>query len=359
MRFKEDIDIVRKRMDAFWANELMDRALVSMEVPKQKGINNSLFDQKKYGNDKNYLEKFWFDPQTIHDANIRRMENTYYAGDAIPAIFLNFGTSGHCHFFGSVPTLSSETLWFDPVWESLEDCDNSFRPDIMRKHVKIASDLADLSKGDYFVGMPDSCGTLDAIGHLYGSDNVLMDMISDPDELKHAIKIVNKGWKESTELFYNALKEVNNGSCHSWMHLLAPGKMAQMQCDMSVMFSRDMFQEFVYDELKEQIDFLDYPIYHFDGIEQERHLDILLSFEKLKVIQWTHVAGQPKASTYLSTLKRIQDAGKRLIIGVMADEIPIILENMSAKGMSFKVRGIKNPEEADSVVKLVETYSKE
>ncbi len=37
----------------------------------------------------------------------------------------------------------------------------------------------------------------------------------------------------------------------------------------------------------------------FDGVEQARHLDMLLSLDKLKGIQWTAVAGQPSAAHHL------------------------------------------------------------
>ena len=67
-----------------------------------------------------------------------------------------------------------------------------------------------------------------------------------------------------------------------------------MQCDMSVMFSKEMYREFIVDELEQQMEWLEYPVYHFDGVEQEQHLDYILGLKKLKAIQWTHVAGQPR-----------------------------------------------------------------
>ena len=43
MRFKEDIDIVRKRLYAFWDREMIDRVLISVTAPKEKGKNISMF----------------------------------------------------------------------------------------------------------------------------------------------------------------------------------------------------------------------------------------------------------------------------------------------------------------------------
>lgn len=36
MIFKEDIDIVRKRLYAFWDREMIDRALISVIAPKEQ-----------------------------------------------------------------------------------------------------------------------------------------------------------------------------------------------------------------------------------------------------------------------------------------------------------------------------------
>lgn len=63
-----------------------------------------------------------------------------------------------------------------------------------------------------------------------------------------------------------------------------------------------------------QCEFLEYPLYHFDGQEQLRHLDMLLGLKKLRAIQWTPVAAQPPTVAFLPQLKKIQAAGKSLLL---------------------------------------------
>lgn len=55
-----------------------------------------------------------------------------------------------------------------------------------------------------------------------------------------------------------------------------------IRCDLSAMISPAMYEEFIMEELKKTTDWLDYSIYHMDGIEQVRFLDMLLSLPKLK-----------------------------------------------------------------------------
>ena len=359
MIFKEDIDIVRKRLYAFWDREMIDRALISVIAPKERGKNISMFQNSRDLSDKpEELRKYWEDPETIYKNNMERLENTFLGGETLPVIFQNYGTSGHCNYYGAVPEYGNDTIWFNPVWEDLSEAAERYTEESLKKHLEITAYLTEHGKDKYFVGMPDSCGTLDALGHLYGTENVLMDMISDPEEVKEAVHIVNQGWRKTNELFYQMTKDLNGGGAHAWMHLLAPGRLGQMQCDMSVMFSKELYGEIVVPELKEQMEWLEYPVYHFDGVEQEKHLDHLLMFEKLKAFQWTHVAGQPSASHFLPILKRIQEAGKGLIIMAPASDVPILLENLSGKGLYIHTE-TEDMETAKEIVKYVERNSKE
>ncbi|ONI46403.1 trimethylamine corrinoid protein 2 [Candidatus Epulonipiscioides gigas] len=352
MKYKEDIDIVRKRLDAFWEREIIDRALIAVKAPKTNKTPNKIIQSSD-------LRKYWLDPDEIYKRNLDTIQNTFYGGDALPAIFLNFGTSGHCNYFGAKPRFENKnTIWFDPIWDDLSECEGSYETSVLDEHIAITKELLKRANGEFFIGLPDSCGTVDALGHLYGSENVLMDMMSDPEAVKRAIEVVNEGWMKSNQAFYDAFKEANQDIVHSWMHLIAPSKMGQMQCDMSVMFSKEMYEDFVKDELQTQIDWFDYPVYHFDGIEQERHLDILLSFDKLKAIQWTNVAGQPPATHFMPILQRIQAAGKGLIVFVKEEEIPFALDNLSAKGLLLLSR-TNDEESAKNLVKYVEKHSKE
>jgi hypothetical protein len=359
MKYKEDIDIVRKRLYAFWDREIIDRACISVVAPKRPGDPISMFENPEKLQDKpEELRKYWEDPETIYKNNIARLERTFLGGETLPVVFQNYGTSGHCNYFGAVPTYGNDTIWFDHVWKDLSEARTAYTEVRLKKHLEIARYLTENAKDNFYVAMPDHTGTIDSIGHLYGTENMLIAMLEEPELVKEAISIVNEGWIKVNDLFYNISREHNQGGVHAWMHLLAPGRLQHMQCDMSVMFSSDIYGEFVVDELKKQMEWLDYPVYHFDGIEQEKHLIHLLKLEKLKAIQWTYVAGQPSASHYLHILKRIQEAGKSLIIMAPPTDVPILLEHLSARGLYIHTE-TKTKEEAEYLITYTEKHSKE
>lgn len=359
MKYKEDIELVNKRLMAFWDREVIDRACICVIAPKEEGDHISMFhNPKDLSGDQEALRRYWEDPETIYRNNIERLEGTWLGGEALPIVFQNYGTSGHCNYFGAKPSYGNDTIWFDPVWEDLEEAEHAYTEELLVKHLEIAQYMTDRAKDQYFVGMPDSTGSIDALGHLYGTENVLMDMLSEQELVKRAVELINEGWIKTNEMFYQISREQNQGGAHAWMHLLAPGRLTHMQCDMSVMFSDKTYSEFAIDELKKQMKWLEYPVYHFDGIEQEKHLIHILALEKLKAIQWTHVAGQPCASHYMPVLRRIQKAGKGLIVMTDPEDVPLLLDGLSAKGLYIHTE-TKTKEEAQALVKYVEKHSKE
>ena len=347
MRYKEDWDKSKKRFEAFWQGEILDRCLVSVKA----------FDQVKLstvrlvpGSDEERVS-YWTDAERIIQRNRYRMENTYYAGDSFPAIFVDLGAAGHAGFFKGAKHYFGDSVWFFPSisdTDELEFDENSF---LFQKTLELAKAFAEDSKGDYMVSMPDSTGNADALSHLMGPDELLPQMIEEPEKIEAALEKVQYAYERVMKDVYAIVKDVNKGgSVVDWLSTWAPGFHAQMQSDMSVMISNNMFKRFVKPELEAQCEFLDYPLYHFDGIEQIRHLDDLLSIEKLRAIQWTQVAGQLPATNYLHELKRIQAAGKNLILSVSPDQIEPLMENLSSKGLLL-ITNVNTKDEADAIVK--------
>jgi hypothetical protein len=129
-----------------------------------------------------------------------------------------------------------------------------------------------------------------------------------------------------------------------------------MQSDMSVMISPSMFEEFIMPELQAQSRWMDRSTYHFDGIDQLKHLDLLLSLERLDMIQWTNVAGQPSPLKFIDVFRRIQAAGKCLLLSLDPKDIQFVMEQLSSKGL-YLLTSASSQEEAESIISMVETLT--
>ena len=362
MYYKEDWEMAKKRLTALWDREILDRCCISVAAPRDEKTNVHIFAQGECNpDDPADVEDYWMNPERIWKRNIKRLEQTYFGGESLPLVMPNFGTSGHCVYYGAHYTLKPETIWFDPVVEDLEthawryDRENSF----YRRQREIVKFLAEKGKGNYLLSMPDNCGTIDAIGHLHGSTATLLDMYDEPEALTAAISAINNGWTDAAETFYQLMKDCNEGGgCVGWMDTWAPGRHAQMQCDMSVMFSPDCYEEFTVPELKKQMEWIEYPVYHFDGREQINHLDHLLGLENLKMIQWTNVEGQETPAHFIPAMKRMQEAGKSLLVMTPASDIPALMDHLSSKGLYIHTYA-PSVEAADAIIKYVADHTHE
>ena len=79
---------------------------------------------------------------------------------------------------------------------------------------------------------------------------------------------------------------------------------------------------------------------------------MLCSIENLKMIQWTHVAGEPSPVHFIPTFKKIQEAGKGLLLHTNIKDMEVLMENLSSKGL-YLVINAKDKEEADYAIKRI------
>lgn len=357
MEYKNDWEQAKKRLIAFWNRELIDRCCISVMAPTSKStaIQEVLPDSQK---DK---IRYWTDGEWIVKRNRKLFESTYFGGEAFPQIWLNLGAAGHAGYFKGARYKFEETVWFLPIISDYKTDILEFDPDgfLYRKTAELARYFVNESGGDYFISMPDTSGNLDALAHLRGNVDLLTDLLDEKDHIREALSQIQKVWVKTNEDVYGIVSAANQGgSTVGWMNTWAPGRHAQMQADISVMLSPLCFEEFILPELKEQSKWMDYSIYHFDGMEQIRHLDMLLAIPELSAIQWTNVVGQPSPVAFIPELKKIQAAGKSLVVFLEPNDVEPILENLSSRGLYLNTKA-ESEEAARDIIKKVEKLSHE
>ena len=356
MKYMKDWGMSKKRIEAFWNREIIDRCCVAVEVRS----NVKTIDFPNY-EDKEDMLSYWTDGERILRREKNRFENTYFDGDSFPQIFLNLGAVAHAGLFKNVNFEFKNTVWHFPSMNDITD-ELIFDPDgvIYKSSLELAKYLSAEANGDFFISQPDTSGNLDALGALRGTEEILMDMVLEPEAVQKALEVIDISWHKVNQEIFDIVKDNNEGgSTIGWLNTWSPGKFAQLQCDMSVMFSNDMFNEFVLPELKSELTWTDNSLYHFDGVEQIAHLDTLLSLDELDCIQWNHVDGQLSPVNYIEQLQRIQKAGKCIYVHAKdPNDIPILMENLSSKGLMIATN-VNTIEEANELVKLAGKLTRE
>lgn len=355
-----DFDRIQERMKAFWNHEILDRCCISV-IYEDK---NKREEIEAFPDSETDKMKFWTDSERVLKRNIAHIENSYYAGDAFPLVSLNLGPAGHAGYVkGMEWTYEPTTIWFKPYMKE------ELRPDeilfdrhsfLYQKTLELAGYFREESKGNYLVSMPDLAGNIDVLAAFRGTQELMVDFLAeDEDIIRECLVKIQRMWESGLEDTYKIVKDCNyGGSSVGWLRTWAPGFHGQMQCDISVMFSNDIFKKYAVQELEMQSEFLEYPLYHFDGIEQIRHLDTLLAVDKLKAIQWTSVVGQPSPLNYMKELKKIQEKGKGLLLTLKPEEIEPAMQELSSKGL-FILAEADSREQADAIVKLAEQNTRE
>lgn len=248
MDYRDNWEKSRDRLNAFMKGELLDRCCVSIVAPK-KGRTNSVTPLPEKYEDK---IRYWTDGELILKRYTSFFENTYFGGEAFPQIFPDLGAAGTAGFFKNIRCQFENTVWFFPFIEEWKENLMEFDSDsfLYKKTLELVRYFVDESKGRYFVSMPDLSGNADALAHMRGSEKLLMDMLTNTDAVHKAMGKIFEVWKKASGEVFDIVRDNNDGgSCIGWLDTWSAGRHDQLQCDLSVMISPQLFDEFIIPEL--------------------------------------------------------------------------------------------------------------
>lgn len=352
LMYQKNWETIKKRLTLLWDNEILDRPCVSVACPLDE--NDPYIPVKPEGQEA--LKEYYTNPELILKRNLECFEKTYFGGDAFPCIFPYWGTGGHAKYLGPNVLYQPDTIWIDPAFTDYEafSFDFDLQNQVFQAELTAIKYLAGEGMGRFFVAPPDNCGSYDALSQLRGGEDFVMDLLEEPKLVKKCgNRMVDILIASGNEIF-DAIRENNDGgSVHGFYNTWCPGTHMQLQCDLSVMISPEMFEEFILEELTRTAGWLDHAIYHMDGLEQLRHLPMILDVPGIDMIQWVQVAGQPDITRNLSHVRRIQQAGKGLVVQAYKNQLDTIVKEVSPYGLDLLVMDAANPKEADEIVDYV------
>jgi 5-methyltetrahydrofolate--homocysteine methyltransferase len=286
-----------------------------------------------------------------------------YYGDAFPYIWLNFGAGMVAGFLGArvhSVTKPSETVWFSPPDDALVS-DPALRYDPgnlwWRRVQEVAAAFVRRWGSQLLVSQTDLGGNLDIIASFRTTQALLTDCIDRPDDVDRWVGETTDLWLRYYDELDAILRASGRGSS-TWAPLWSPGKTYMLQSDFAYMISPAMFERFVLPDLGACCAHLDHGFYHLDGKGQIPHLDMLLSIERLRGIQWIPGDGAPPPQDWLPLLARIRQGGKLCQVFVPPEGALKIAKNLGGKGFLFVVQhdgALDDPEDAAAFLKMITT----
>lgn len=270
------------------------------------------------------------DPEEVIRTYDNYLGGMEWMGDGFPHMDLDrFGpgiVAAFCE--GAVLDNSSGRVWFFPAEKKhISEIHAVYHPDnVWVKRIKqIIKTGVEFWDGKVLIGMPDLGGIMDIAASFVGTEDLLIYLLEEPDEVKRLLSEIQTAWYSAFDDMAGVLAP--QGGFTDWSLAASKKPSYITQCDFSAMIGQDMFREFALESLRADTQRLWNCMYHLDGPQAVRHLDALLTLNKLKSIQWIYGAGSPRPMNWLDLYRKIDAAGKlNVILGTPKEYLDVLSE---------------------------------
>jgi hypothetical protein len=353
LSLKPDFEKTKKRIDAFWNCEIVDRPPVSITLPKE---NPKPLPSKEY---KTHRDR-WLDIEFRAEQMDIEVENRIYFADGVPTVFPNMGPEIFSAWCGCGYEFGETTTWSVPCIEDWEADSHKakFDPEhpLFKATVKFTELLIERGKGKFIVGLTDFHPGGDHIAALRDPANLAIDMLENLDHVIDKLKSSYKEFFHVYDIFYNMIREAGM-PITSWLPLFHEGRYYIPSNDFSCMISEKMFNEVFLPGIIKECQFYDRSIYHLDGPDALRHLDSILDIKELNAVQWVCGAGNEGFAKWVEVYQKIQNKGKGIQLNITLDELPMVFETLRPEGIWFAdIYGIRDIDTAERVLKRIEAW---
>lgn len=330
--YKPDFGQSVERFAAWWEGEMIDRPPVTVKVtpsrPYQGPISTHATERDR-----------WLDVEYVVDAAIATMAQTDYVGDSFPLFWPNVGPEISATPFGCELTYTADTSWSTPVVQRGDDWQRiiDLVPDFTNPYWQTVERMTDYAlarcEGRYLVGLSDLHGNYDILAALRDPMQLCMDLMDCPDLVLQAGRHVARSFVAGFARLYDKVHAAGFGTT-TWLPFYHEGPAYVPSCDFWCMLSPEMAEEMILPNLLVEMAPLERAIFHLDGPQALRHLDLLLDLPQLDAIQWVYGAGRGPAARWIDVYQRILSAGKsvQLLARDPADALAVLAET-GAKGV--------------------------
>lgn len=308
--FREDADLARERLTAWWNGGDIGRPAFLLYAPRNPPLELVEPLPEPPGWVTNYSTAD-FDYRV--NLALRFCAGRHYLAEAIPEVSPDLAPNCLALFLGCHGVEHPGTVWCEPCFDSPETArfdydEGNFYWRFCRRLMEAQLDQG---RGRFLTSFPDLIEGLDTLAAMRGTEALLVDLVERPDWVQACLRAITDRYFRYYDVLYDKLRDEVGGSVFwAW----APGRMAKFQCDFSAMISPAMYREYMVPVLVEMCQRVSYSMYHWDGPGALAHLDPILSVPDLDMVQWTPGAGvePPDHPRWWPYYHRVLDAGKKV-----------------------------------------------
>ncbi|MAE62651.1 MAG: hypothetical protein CMJ18_00135 [Phycisphaeraceae bacterium] len=315
LQHKPDLNRARRYWDALWQHQVIDRPCTLVTAARTPRAT-------RYAR----LVALDDDFSDILEQAEAYLESHAFLGESIPAFRPGFGPDQMAAFLGAPLTVSRDenpTSWSEKIvkdWDAFLpmrlDERNRYFERMKAFHAAAESRLA----GRCLLTEIDMHSNIDLLEGLAGAENLLYDMIDHPATIMTAMTQARAIYRQIYETFHAYGSKDELGTI-SELPMYDRGRFNRIQADFIALLSPDLFRRFVLPAIEDEAGYLDRSCFHLDGPDALNHLDDLLAIRDLDAVQWVSGAGSKPQIEWPDVLRRIQKAGKIIILHLTADDV--------------------------------------
>lgn len=350
---KPDFEQCMKRIYAWYNQEIIDRA------PIRFAAHNAEYDEAHLLKDRSWptLKDRWWDTNYQIELFENQLKNSVFNAETFPIFWPNLGPEVYTAFYGvelEYKEVTSYSISNVKDWSQLDEIKLDFNNPYFRKIEEMTYAALNRCKGKYMVGYTDLHPGIDCAAAFRDPQQLCIDFLLDPEEVKKLIKISSRDFHQIFDHF-DAILKSNNQLSVSWMGIPSFEKMHIPSCDFATMISPEQFDEFVLPVIQNEIESIAHNVFHLDGKGVAKNVDRILRMPEINAIQWVQGVGDDlPIMQWIPFIKKIQDAGKSVVVDVQLHELEEFISAMNPKGLLLCISADKEIQPA--IIQRVEKW---
>ena len=321
-----------KRVAAWFEHELLDRPPVRFAEHNSEYAGSRGLAGRSWPD----LKSRWFDAEYQVDYFIESIRDRRFYGETFPIFWPNLGPNVYAAFHGAELDYGEVTSWIRHCIHDWSDIGNlNFCRDnaYFQKIDELTRIALEKSAGRFLVGYTDLHGSLDCAADWRDPQLLCMDLIDCPDKVHELVALADENFLAVYD-HYDAVLKSHGLPSVTWMGIPSPGKMHIPSCDFTTLISAADFCAFYLPSLLAEVRHTTHNVFHLDGKGMLRHLDRILAIPQIHAIQWVQGVGDDlPILQWLPVIKKIQAAGKGVVVDLQLDELEPFIAAMKPDGL--------------------------
>ena len=253
-----------------------------------------------------------------------------------------------CPVISSGSHLSSEKIIEDA--ESFPTVQINKNNQWVNKYLEFIQVYNDCFDGKYPVAQSVLRGPSDLVCAMMGVENASIALLMQPEAIYNLLEYVSDKLEQFLKLQLQSLPKFQGGYVIGQYEIWAPEPAIRIQEDSSVHYSPELYEKFLKPNDEKIAGVSNYTLIHLHSPSLVL-IDKFLEVSQIRAFQLTKDQGSAKLENMILGLKKIQEAGKPLIVkGVFDDnDLRLIKKNLSVTGLCLQPV-VSNVEEAEQML---------